>query len=80
MAPVYRTCVIRPFPGTTSTPVWLSQNLLFLDCTRIFLWALGRKAVKEAKAAGATRDNFEKEMVWHVYKNVEDAGVGEQTS
>src|SRR5262245_7085755 len=29
-----------------------------------------KKAIREAKAAGASRDDFEKEMVWHIYKNV----------
>jgi hypothetical protein len=27
-----------------------------------------KKAIREAKAAGASRDDFEKEMVWHIYK------------
>ena len=29
-----------------------------------------KKAIREAKAAGASRDDFEKEMVWYIYKNV----------
>jgi hypothetical protein len=29
-----------------------------------------KKAIMEAKAAGASRDDFEKEIVWHIYKNV----------
>jgi hypothetical protein len=33
-----------------------------------------KDAIKEAKAAGAARDDFEKEMVWHIYKNVTAEG------
>jgi hypothetical protein len=29
-----------------------------------------KQAIREAKAAGASRDDFEKEMVWHIYKKV----------
>ena len=29
-----------------------------------------KQAIREAKTAGASRDDFEKEMVWHIYKNV----------
>ena len=32
-----------------------------------------KKAIKAAKDAGASRDEFEKELVWHVYKNVQAA-------
>jgi hypothetical protein len=32
-------------------------------------------AIKAAKAAGASRDDFEKEMVWHIYKKVTAAGL-----
>jgi hypothetical protein len=32
-------------------------------------------AIKEAKAAGASRDDFEKEMVWYIYKNVTAPGA-----
>jgi hypothetical protein len=34
-----------------------------------------KDAIKAAKAAGATRDDFEKEMVWHIYKNVTADGA-----
>lgn len=34
-----------------------------------------KQAIKDAKAAGATKDDFEKEMVWHVYKNVKNPDV-----
>jgi hypothetical protein len=29
-----------------------------------------KDAIAMAQKAGATRDDFEKEMLWHVYKNV----------
>ena len=29
-----------------------------------------KNAIKAAKIAGASRDDFEKEMVWHIYKKV----------
>ena len=29
-----------------------------------------RDVIKRAMADGATRDDFEKELVWHLYKNV----------
>lgn len=32
-------------------------------------------AIAAAKAAGASFDDFEKEMVWHIYKNVTAAGM-----
>lgn len=34
-----------------------------------------KQAIKAAKDAGATRDDFEKEMVWHIYKNVTAPGA-----
>jgi hypothetical protein len=34
-----------------------------------------KEAIKEAKTAGASRDDFEKEMVWHIYKNVTADGL-----
>jgi hypothetical protein len=34
-----------------------------------------KEAIKEAKQAGATRDDFEKEMVWHIYKQVTAEGM-----
>jgi hypothetical protein len=34
-----------------------------------------RAAIKKAKESGATRDDFEKEMVWHIYKNVTADGM-----
>ena len=37
-----------------------------------------REAIKEAKAASASRDDFEKEMVWHIYKNVTAEGFLQQ--
>jgi len=33
------------------------------------------EAIKEAKVAGASRDDFEKEMVWHIYRNVTAQGA-----
>lgn len=32
-------------------------------------------AIRDAKAAGASRDDFEKEMVWHIYKTVTAPGA-----
>lgn len=34
-----------------------------------------REAIRAAKAAGASFDDFEKEVVWHVYKNVTAPGM-----
>jgi hypothetical protein len=34
-----------------------------------------KEAIKAAKAAGASRDDFEKEMVWHMYKKVTAEGL-----
>jgi hypothetical protein len=34
-----------------------------------------KQAIKNAKTAGASKDDFEKEMVWHVYRNVKDPGM-----
>jgi hypothetical protein len=50
-----------------------AQDMIFaghpLDADR------AKQAIKDAKAAGASKDDFEKEMVWHVYKNVKDPGA-----
>ena len=32
-------------------------------------------AIRDAKSAGASRDDFEKEMVWHIYKHVTASGA-----
>jgi hypothetical protein len=37
-----------------------------------------KQAIREAKAAGASRDDFEKEMVWHMYKNFTAEGLQQQ--
>jgi hypothetical protein len=34
-----------------------------------------KEAIKAAKAAKATRDDFEKELLWDVYKNVKNHDV-----
>lgn len=34
-----------------------------------------KKAIQAAKDARASKDDFEKEMVWHVYKNVKNPDV-----
>jgi hypothetical protein len=34
-----------------------------------------KELIAEAKAAGATREDFEKEMVWHIYKKVTAEGL-----
>jgi hypothetical protein len=34
-----------------------------------------KEAIKEAKANGASRDDFEKEMVWYIYKHVKAPGM-----
>ncbi len=34
-----------------------------------------KEAIAAAKAAGASRDDFEKEMVWHIYKSVTAEGM-----
>jgi hypothetical protein len=34
-----------------------------------------RKTIKAAKAVGATREDFEKELLWDVYKNVKNREV-----
>ena len=34
-----------------------------------------KDAIKAAKAAGASFDDFEKEMVWHIYKTVTAPGA-----
>jgi len=34
-----------------------------------------KAAIKAAKAAGASRDEFEKELVWHIYKRVTAPGA-----
>ncbi len=37
--------------------------------------ANAQKVIADAKASGASFDDFEKEMVWHIYKNVTAAGM-----
>ena len=37
-----------------------------------------KAAIKDAKAAGATFEDFEKEVVWHVYQNVTAPGAQQQ--
>jgi hypothetical protein len=34
-----------------------------------------KEAIEKAKAAGAKKDDFEKELVWHVYKKVRDCQI-----
>lgn len=34
-----------------------------------------QKAIADAKAAGASFEDFEKEMVWHIYKHVTASGM-----
>jgi hypothetical protein len=34
-----------------------------------------KEAIKEARKSGASRDDFEKEMVWHIYKRVTADGM-----
>jgi hypothetical protein len=34
-----------------------------------------KEAIKAAKAAGATREDFEKELLWDVYKHVKNREV-----
>lgn len=34
-----------------------------------------KEAIKDAKAAGASFDDFEKEVVWHVYRNFTAPGM-----
>jgi hypothetical protein len=34
-----------------------------------------KKAIKDAKDAGATFEDFEKEVVWHCYRKVTAAGM-----
>jgi hypothetical protein len=37
--------------------------------------ARAKAAIKDAKAAGATFDDFEKEVVWHCYRKVTAPGA-----
>lgn len=37
-----------------------------------------KEAIAEAKAAGATFEDFEKEIVWHVYKNFTAPGMQQE--
>jgi hypothetical protein len=34
-----------------------------------------KDAIKAARESGASRDDFEKEMVWHIYKRVTAEGM-----
>ncbi len=50
-----------------------NQDVIFAGHPSDEKWA--KEAIKEAKESGASRDDFEKEMVWHIYKHVKAPGM-----
>lgn len=37
-----------------------------------------RETIRDAKNAGASKDEFRKEAIWHIYSNVTDPGVRQE--
>jgi hypothetical protein len=70
---LYRVKDVRSeMAATRSGTLWKTETILLLiplDSKR------AEEAIQAARAAGASRDDFEKEMVWYIYKNVTAEGM-----